>query len=290
MAAKKEVVADKESEKVQVPAVQETKTTEVVAFNQDLLAEDSGMGGENIKADSLVIPFIRIAQKTSEVVDEAKPAKFIKGLKVGDFYNNVTNEVYPNDGGQKGIVVFPVMYRERYTAWDKTKLGKILGDFGSDASVMDNTVKDEKGRHILKDNPNTMIRHAHEFFVVLYDKETGGLESAVLSFGGTEEKKARKLNTILHGQTVTAKDGRRLRAPFWANSFKIVAVPEQNDSGSWMGTKVELDQPLGSFGEDALRIRDVCRNLYEIVSTERATTAPLETEQPEGDIKDVPFK
>ena len=83
-----------------------TKTNEIVSLNAQM-AEDAGAGLENVTPEDLIIPQIKIAQKTNSQVDENDGA-FIAGLQIGDIMNTITGEFYRGD---QVVQVIPIAYK-----------------------------------------------------------------------------------------------------------------------------------------------------------------------------------
>ena len=71
-------------------AVTEAKTTSLVPDGlMDIFEENAGAGLQNIGADQMQIPFIRILQALSPQLNKDKP-EYIKGASQGDIFNTVT--------------------------------------------------------------------------------------------------------------------------------------------------------------------------------------------------------
>jgi hypothetical protein len=87
-----------------------TKNQQVTAISAAILSQDAGVGLENVTPEDLIIPQLKIAQKTNKEVDENDGA-FIPGVQIGDVMNNITSEFY---GGDEGITVIPVAYKRVY--------------------------------------------------------------------------------------------------------------------------------------------------------------------------------
>ena len=55
--------------------------------------KDNLEGFEEINASTMAIPFIKLAQDLTPQMKKSK-AEYIEGLELGDFFNQVTGEVY----------------------------------------------------------------------------------------------------------------------------------------------------------------------------------------------------
>ena len=91
---------------------QVTKTSKkAVAIPKELLGsfmEDAGAGTENISADDMKIPFIRIIQPTSPEVKK-KDEKYIEGAQAGHMFNTVTRQIWEDE-----VIVIPCGYIKKY--------------------------------------------------------------------------------------------------------------------------------------------------------------------------------
>ena len=73
----------------------------------------AGAGLEDVSADDLSVPFLRILAQLSPQVNKRDGA-YIDGAEAGMIYNTVANEAY---SGEEGILVVPCNYNLRYVKW-----------------------------------------------------------------------------------------------------------------------------------------------------------------------------
>ena len=83
------------------------KDSNVIAFDPSILLEDAGTAGENMTADDMLIPRLKILQAQSPEVNKADAAH-VKGAEAGMIYDNVSGKTAD---GEKGITIGPVCYR-----------------------------------------------------------------------------------------------------------------------------------------------------------------------------------
>ena len=57
------------------------------------LAQDAGLGNENVGTDDLAIPRLDLIQQLSPQIDKSSP-KYIEGAETGHIFNTLTGEVY----------------------------------------------------------------------------------------------------------------------------------------------------------------------------------------------------
>ena len=88
--------------------VAETKSAEIVQFDPTMFEADAGMGLENMGAEDLALPFLKILGGMSKELDVLEDAR------KGDIYNTVTGAVLK---GKDGVKVVPCAYQRRFIRW-----------------------------------------------------------------------------------------------------------------------------------------------------------------------------
>ena len=97
--------------------VAETKSAEVVQFDPTMFEADAGMGLENMGAEDLALPFLKILGGMSKELDVLEDAR------KGDIYNTVTGAVLK---GKDGVKVVPCAYQRRFIRWALWAKGRAL--------------------------------------------------------------------------------------------------------------------------------------------------------------------
>lgn len=276
--------------------------TEVAEFDDDILA-DAESGDHGFTRNDLTLPFIRILQKLSPELDKKKGV-YIEGADEGDFFNPATGEFY---SGQDGIFFVPVVYTINYTEWKpREQGGGLIADHGSDAAILQTTTRDDKNRAMTQNGTN--INTAGLYFGFLVDLETGDSQQAIIPMSSTQLKKSRSWNSMIANYRVevnTKESPRRINPRMWFHVFKLTTVPESNDSGDWMGYKVEReggvrDYPWGSEcytagrelaelfakGEVKMRADDLAGDGDHASQGKREGPAPGPSD---GDDEEIPF-
>lgn len=216
-----------------------------------------GLGTETIRSEDTQIPFIRIVQSLSPVRQRGRP-EFIPGIEEGDFYNTVTHESWKGD---KGFHFTPVRFRRRFTEWwprGSDKKG-LVADHGSDDTVMQRCVRDERGRNMT--TSGTEIVQSAEYLVLQVDLDAGTWSPCIISLAGTQFKKARQFNTRLLNRMIVV-NGQRVRAPLFYSLWLATSQPESNESGAWMGWRFSEVKPLPELGEVGRAIMADAAALY----------------------------
>ena len=239
-----EVPAKEVETKVQsteVAVAQNTQvSTDVVDFE-----EDAGMGLSGITAKDLTVPYFSILQALSAQLSKQDPA-YIKGAEQGMFLNSATGQTYD---GEAGVIVVLCDYTRRHTEWiTRDKGGGFVADHGSNAAVLANTTRDDKGRNITP--TGNQIVESGDYAALVVDEKTGNVDRVLISMSGTQLKKSRKLNTLIDGFKMTGKNGKFTPAIF-TRAYKFTTVPESNDKGDWYGFEIEPYKLTIELFEDA---------------------------------------
>jgi len=232
--------------------VQVKEESNVVAFDPSILLEDAGTASENMTADDMLIPRLRILQAQSPQVNKADGA-YVKGAEAGQILDNVTNE--PVDG-EKGMTVVPVSYRKTYIEWSDDR--KLVKDHGLQPANLDMCVQDDKGKLRTPDG-NQMVLTAEYFVYVVGDD--GNFSPAILSMSSSGIKKSKRWNSMINRLQIPHPSGKGTINPamFWT-AYKLTTTPEQNDMGSWFNWEVEMMFDAKSGG--ILQNLDQGQNIY----------------------------
>ena len=69
----------------------------LAVMNEDMFAQDAGIGVTDLGSEDLAIPFLKILQKMSPELDD------IASAKSGDIINTVTKDVIKGKGGVRVV-------------------------------------------------------------------------------------------------------------------------------------------------------------------------------------------
>ena len=212
----------------------------VIAFDPSILLEDAGTASENMTADDMLIPRIKILQAQSPEVNKADAAH-VKGAEAGMIYENVSGICYD---GEQGITVVPVSYRKTFIEWTDER--KLVKDHGLQPTILESCVEDDKGKMRTPDG-NALVLTA-EYFVYMVDEE-GNYSPALLSMSSSGIKKSKKWNSMINRLQIPHPSGKGTMNPamFWT-AYTITSVPEQNDMGSWFNWEVSMKFDAKSGG------------------------------------------
>lgn len=241
--------------KNEIKTMDQPKTGAVVAAMDPelaaLIAGDSGMGKENIKASDMAIPRLSILQPSSPQVMPGKP-EYLESAKTGMIYDSVQNVCY---SGEKGLIAIPVSFRSAYLEWiPHNKGGGFIADHGTDESVLKNCKQDSETKMMLTPEGHEIVLTAEYFSFIM--PPDGGLFPVIISMAKTQHRKSRVWNFLINQFEIPnpANPEQRINPAMFYRSYKLTTVLESNDKGSWFGWKIEP-------GQNTFELPDG-RNLY----------------------------
>jgi len=179
-------------------------------------------GKENVGREDMLIPRLCISQSQSPQLNK-KMEEYIPDLKVGEFFNSVTGEVY----GPK-VTVVPLHFFKQYIEFNPRPAGGGLGGIkkmyplGSTPPLADlQFTEDDKG--------NSLQPKATEFknrmSLLLKD---GKVEPIVVSFKSTGLKTAKKWNFLIAEKNL----------PAYAYTYNLEVVDQAKGQLSWKGAEI----------------------------------------------------
>ena len=217
------------------------KESNVIPFDASLLLEDAGSASDNMTADDMLIPRLRILQSGSPVVKKSDGA-YVKGAEEGMIFDNVSNQLF---SGETGITVVPVSYRRTFIEWTDDR--KFVADHGLNCTALLDSCTDD-GRGGLKTPEGNSLVNTSEYFVYQVDKD-GGYSPAMISMSSSGIKKAKKWNSMMNRLQIPHPSGTGTLNPamFWT-AYQITTVPESNESGSWFNWEISMKFDAKSGG------------------------------------------
>lgn len=214
--------------------VVEKKQAEIVSLDTSLLEADADKGFNNIGAEDLALPFLKILAKMSGEVDK------IDGAKAGMIYNTVTQELF---SGTEGILVVPCAYERKLIEWEDRGSGQgypvAIHPVSSDILSKTNRDKDNKDR---LENGN-YVENTAQHYVLVLNEETGAYQNALITMKGTQLKKSRKWNSMMAGLKLQGKNGPFTPPPF-AFTYRLKTMSESKDSYTWHGWDINRESQV----------------------------------------------
>lgn len=268
-------VAEAPAASANLPA--EQNNTNVVTQAIDFYA-DSGLGLENVDAQSVAIPFVAVLQGLSPQIET------VEGAKPGLIVNTVTNEL-----SQK-VEIIPCGFQRKFLRWTPRSKG---GGFKGELSVVEyerakaageiKFVQSEKGEIEMFGDDEVKDTRVH-FVMIVKD---GMLSPAVMSLNNTQIKCSKRLIALIGGVQMKAPNGKIFNPPSFANSYIASTEKVSNEKGTWYLFKFEK----GSAVTDP-EIYAACKKFNSQVSEGKAVAVHSELNEAapmQGDAEDNEF-
>jgi len=189
-------------------------------------------GFEEADNESYAVPFLTILQSLSPQLDKNK-GEYVKGSEVGNIFNTATGELF------EALTVIPCHFRRQFLEWLPDR-GGFAGahDVVEGQSMLATTKRNDKGQDVLP-NGNVLVDTREHFVLVVTD--SGVTERAMISMSSTQMKKSKRWMTLMQNIKFPRKDDptQMYTPPMYSHSYKLGAVYESNDKGSWYGWTVE---------------------------------------------------
>jgi len=197
--------------------------------------EDSSQGFDGMTSQDLAIPFYKVLQKTSPILDDRED------LKAGDIFNTVT------EVGYKTMDVIPCGYRREFVEWiPQDQGGGLVGTHSSNSE----TVRKARRQDgiLLSDNGTMLVETASHFVLGLVPD---GIERAVLAMKSTSLKLNRRWNSLMMGIKLPGENGPFTPARY-SHIYTLSSLSQKNDKGSWFQWDIELKEQVQDAGVYAL--------------------------------------
>ena len=228
----------------------------------------AGVGFENVSAQEMAIPFLKIASSQTPEIKKSN-AKFVEGLEQGDIFNSVTKDFY------KSILVVPCAFRVRCVEW--SPLGEGTGApvkiyKPEDCPPLERGADGEDHYKINGAISPTYIVRTAEYFVLRLNND-GSYERCQIIMQKTQYKKSRYWNTMMMNQKIKSKSGSLATLPMFANVYKMEGVQEQNKKNDWWGWKITLANSVNDLKNPSLIVEEA-NHFHELVSSGSIDQAP----------------
>lgn len=235
---------------------------------QTMLEETANLGMEEVTADDLQMPFLRVVQAMSPELNK-KESAYIEGVNQGDIFNTVTRQYWKGD---EGVMVIPVYYQLKYLEFvPRTAGGGFVGEINPQDPQLQGVVRDENNLEMLKSG-NELVKTAQHYVKIVHQKgkDEYDLESAVVDLKKTGLKKSRNWNSIMSMQKVNGKT----MASF-ANIYTLTTISEGNDKGSWFTLNPQHKMVIPS-----IELLTECKEFHQAISDGQVKLA-IPSQEPE---------
>ena len=232
--------------------ISDKKNTDITVSSAFM--EDAGSGLENIGAEDVTIPRLKILQAMSPEVNK-HDGKYVDGAGTGDIINTVNNVLY-ND--KNPLVVLPVAYKRLFLEWTPRDSGGGLVAQHDDSSILSKTTKNTIGQDVLENGNYIQTSATH--FVLVINKD-GGYDTAMISMAGTQLKRSRTWNSMM--ASVKMKSGDKVfTPPSFSQKYTLSCVQESNDRGTWFGWGITA---MGQVTEEEMTYYQAAKTFAEQV-------------------------
>jgi hypothetical protein len=203
---------------------------------------DAHKGMEQMGADDLALPFIRILGDLSPQVKKSK-AEYVEGAEPGMLFNTVSKELYD---GSKGIQVVPCYYKREYIEWSDRGEGPgaPIAVHPANTDLMNQTNRDAMGKDRLP-NGNYLENTASYYVMVL--SEDGSAETALITMKSTGLKTSRQWNSMISGIKLQGTSG-KFTPPMFSHIYHLTTVEMSNKKGTWSTWSVAKVGPIQDMG------------------------------------------
>jgi len=185
-------------------------------------ANDTAEGFQDINSETMAIPFIKIAQQLSPAMKSNKP-EYIEGLKLGQFYNSVTKEIY---GTKIGVVAGK--FDRIYTEWLPKRKGFVGYHTPDEALALADDTTFGKWK---RENGN-LLQENYVYYVVVLGHEHEKI--MIISLTSTQIKKAKAWNRNL---TTTVMPNGVTALPYYLK-WELETVEEHRDDNDYFGLSI----------------------------------------------------
>lgn len=202
--------------------------------------EDLGKGYENQTKADMAIPFINQLQALSPLVVQEK-------AKAGDYFNTVTQEIFPRD---KGFLLVPGGTRRAFAKWvpkknrdgtdNKTSGSGYRGEYAVESPEVAKAVKESIKFGVYYDDDGLILRDTRYVYGALCS-ESGVHTMAIMPFWSTKIKPYQAWMTRMRqftlqdaeGKTIMGPDNRPARPPIYSHLTRITSFHTPNSNQEW---------------------------------------------------------
>jgi hypothetical protein len=212
--------------------VAEEGSKEIAVFNPAMMEQDAGAGMENMGAEDLALPFLKVLSGNDPVLDENEDAR------KGDIYNTVTGILHK---GKEGVRVVPCAYQRRFIQWTPRGSGSnapvAIYEPGQERPKTERSSEDNK--EYVVGGEGDYIEETHQHYVILLDGENS-YETALIAMKSTQLKKSRKWNSMMASRSMPGKNG-PFTPPRFSHIYHLKTISEENAKGSWHGWEMSCE-------------------------------------------------
>ena len=178
----------------------------------------SGLGSENVGAEDLAMPYLKVLQALSPEVEE------VEGAKAGKLFNTITHEMYDE------VYLINLSFKREYSAFKKRELGGgYEGAHPSREAAISHITNVAGG-----DPADYDISENHRHVCLMLDATTGQpLQPVIMNLSGTKVRVSKTWNSDIN----VKHNG----ADRFASVWKVSSRKQSNSKGSWYNLTIEFE-------------------------------------------------
>ena len=262
-------------------ALVEKKSTAVANVMDDLYAS-AGEGLENVGAEDMQIPFLRILQPLSPQLNK-QDSKYIKGASGGDLFNTVTGQFWDSE---EGVSVIPCAYQMKYLEFQlRENGGGFMGELDPNSPDIRST--ERTGANEMLPSGNELVRSAQ--FLVLAFGDDGIPQQMICDMKKTQRKIGKQWNTRRAGMKLVHPEKGLFTPPMWATVWKLTSVQESNDKGSWFNYQIAQGDVKEVSSDILVQARDLYNQFKKGEIKTAAGTAEEMNQSASDEGDEIPF-
>lgn len=224
-------MAKSSSSEVAKSAETEGDASQALALNS-AYEEFAGAGFENQSSDDYSIPFLRLLQALSPILQERDD------LKQGMIINTVTGEAFP---AKTGLAFVPATTQHQFIEFrPRDAGGGFVGAYATNDPMVLAAVAaaTEFGKYSTPEG-NELIETFSVYGVAITDE--GQQMDAVIGFSSSQIKKYKGWMTKAKTIQIPLADGRRIPAPLFSHRYRLKSVVEKNPKGTFSNWDIAFD-------------------------------------------------
>ena len=187
---------------------------------------DTMTGFEQITSSTMAIPFLRVTQMLTPVVNKTKP-EYIEGAEPGMFFNTVTNALYG-----KEIRAIALTFEHFYIEWEPDRGGFVDRHSPEHAEEI---AADKSQFGKWKTANGNELQENYAYLVVLEDHTDEGM--LVLPLASSNIKAAKEWNRLM---TTHVLPNGQLAKPYYL-TWKLSLESRENNKGAWFAVNIKFD-------------------------------------------------
>jgi hypothetical protein len=222
-----------------VPA--EAKNTAVVSgLTMEEMFADASAGMKNIDHEDLALPFLKIVSGLDPLLDDHEH------IRKGDIVNTVTLDVWKPE---KGVLVIPCAYQRKFIRWAQrgSGTGAPVAIYDTEAECPKVIRSKEDNREYVQDETGDYIERTAQWYVKVYDPDTGAITNAMIAMKSTQLKKSKKWMSMIMSRELKGPNGPFTPA-MYSHIYKLTSQSEENSKGKWHGWEISLHGQVPDAG------------------------------------------